>query len=58
MIELTPQVVLVAKAKRFALAKHAGQMYGNAFNNEFDNLRIICPNCHTQIDTFTGRNVK
>ena len=31
---------------------------GNAFNNEFDNLRIICPNCHTQTDTFTGRNVK
>ena len=29
MIELTPQVVLVAKAKRFALVKHAGQMYGD-----------------------------
>lgn len=29
MIELTPQVILEAKAKRFALAKHAGQMYGH-----------------------------
>lgn len=29
MIELTPQVILEAKAKRFALAKHAGQMYGD-----------------------------
>lgn len=29
MIELTPQVVMIAKAKRFALVKHAGQMYGD-----------------------------
>lgn len=31
---------------------------GNAGNNLFDNLRILCPNCHTQTDTFTGRNTK
>lgn len=31
---------------------------GNPFNNLFDNLRILCPNCHTQTDTFTGRNMK
>lgn len=31
---------------------------GNAFNNLFDNLRILCPNCHTQTETFTGRNIK
>lgn len=31
---------------------------GNPFNNLFDNLRILCPNCHTQTDTFTGRNIK
>lgn len=31
---------------------------GDAFNNLFDNLRILCPNCHTQTETFTGRNTK
>lgn len=31
---------------------------GDACNNEFGNLRILCPNCHTQTDTFTGRNFK
>lgn len=30
---------------------------GNNDNNELNNLRIICPNCHSQTVTFTGRNV-
>jgi len=29
MIELTPEVILINKAKRFATERHAGQMYGN-----------------------------
>lgn len=29
MIELTPEVILIAQAKRFATEKHKGQMYGN-----------------------------
>lgn len=31
---------------------------GNACNNLLGNLRILCPNCHTQTDTFTGRNTR
>lgn len=31
---------------------------GNTFNDEMWNLRLICPNCHTQTPTFTGRNTK
>ena len=31
---------------------------GNSENNELDNLRILCPNCHSQTSTFTGKNVK
>jgi 5-methylcytosine-specific restriction endonuclease McrA len=27
-------------------------------DNRFDNLRFVCPNCHTQTDTFSGRNNK
>lgn len=30
---------------------------GNNRDNRIENLRIICPNCHTQTDTFTGRNL-
>ena len=29
---------------------------GNSDNNNLNNLRIICPNCHAQTDTYKGRN--
>lgn len=29
---------------------------GNASNNMPDNLRLICPNCHSQTPTFGNRN--
>jgi Zn finger protein HypA/HybF involved in hydrogenase expression len=29
---------------------------GNSLNNNIYNLRIICPNCHSQTNTFSGRN--
>lgn len=30
---------------------------GNNKNNELNNLRLLCPNCHSQTDTFRGKNV-
>lgn len=29
---------------------------GNNHNNVLENLRILCPNCHSQTDTYCGRN--
>ena len=29
---------------------------GNASNNMPDNLRLMCPNCHSQTETFGGAN--
>lgn len=31
---------------------------GNHDDNKLDNLRILCPNCHSQTKTFGGRNSK
>jgi len=31
---------------------------GNHYNNELINLRIVCPNCHAQMDTNSGKNNK
>ncbi len=31
---------------------------GDNKNNTLPNLRFICPNCHSQTDTFSGRNMK
>lgn len=30
---------------------------GNFKNNNPDNIRAICPNCNSQTDTFTGKNI-
>ena len=29
---------------------------GNNKNNNLNNLRLLCPNCHSQTDTFRGKN--
>ncbi len=29
---------------------------GNGHNHKLENLRLICPNCHSQTDTFCGKN--
>lgn len=31
---------------------------GNKFNNSENNLRLLCPNCHSQTPTWTGRTNK
>ena len=28
---------------------------GDRFNNSIENLRILCPDCHSQTDTYAGR---
>lgn len=30
---------------------------GNNSDNRLNNLRLLCPNCHTQTDTWGGKNV-
>lgn len=30
---------------------------GNRNNNKRENLRLLCPNCHSQTDTWRGRNI-
>jgi len=29
---------------------------GNSKNHKLDNLRMICPNCHSQTETYCGKN--
>ena len=29
---------------------------GNHFDHRKENLRFLCPNCHSQTDTFSGKN--
>lgn len=31
---------------------------GNSSDNRIENLRILCPNCHSQTETYRGKNIK
>jgi hypothetical protein len=31
---------------------------GNSSDNRLENLRILCPHCHSQTDTFSGKRLK
>lgn len=41
-----------------ALSFHLDHIDGDVTNHRLWNLRILCPNCHSQTDTYTGRNKK
>ena len=30
---------------------------GNSHNHKLENLRMICPNCHSQTETYCGKNI-
>ena len=39
------------------LTLHVDHVDGNRKNNEVSNLRFLCPNCHSQTNTYCGRNL-
>jgi AcrR family transcriptional regulator len=38
------------------LALHLHHINGDGRDNRLENLQLLCPNCHSQTDTFAGRN--
>lgn len=40
------------------LTLHVDHVDGDSDNNFPPNLRLLCPNCHSQTETYTGRNTE
>lgn len=40
------------------LSLHLDHIDGDNTNNQISNLRLLCPNCHSQTPTYCGRNKK
>lgn len=38
------------------LVLHLDHVNGRNNDNRIENLRLLCPNCHSQTDTYCGRN--
>jgi 5-methylcytosine-specific restriction endonuclease McrA len=37
---------------------HLDHINGDSKDHRIENLKILCPNCHSQTDTYCGRNIK
>jgi hypothetical protein len=37
---------------------HLDHRNGDRTDNRLENLRLLCPNCHAQTDTYCGRNIR
>lgn len=40
------------------ISLHLDHINGNPKDNRLENLRLLCPNCHSQTSTYCGRNIK
>jgi hypothetical protein len=41
-----------------SLNMHLDHIDGNSHNHKLENLRMVCPNCHSQTETYCGKNNK
>ena len=40
------------------ISMHLDHIDGNHYNHSLENLRVLCPNCHSQTETYAGKKKK
>jgi 5-methylcytosine-specific restriction endonuclease McrA len=58
MLENRCEACGVVEWRGLPLSMHLDHINGVKNDNRFENLRMLCPNCHSQTPTYSGRNVK
>ena len=48
----------ISEWKEQPISLHLDHINGDKFDNTLENLRLLCPNCHSQTDTYCGKNIK
>jgi len=58
MLENRCQICGITDWRDKPLSIHLDHINGVKNDNRLQNLRMLCPNCHSQTPTFSGRNVR
>lgn len=51
-------ICAISEWRQAPLSRHLDHVNGDRCDNRIENLRLLCPNCHSQTPTYCGRNIQ
>ena len=57
LIDYKCQMCNICKWNNMPITFELDHVNGNNRDNRLENLRFLCPNCHSQTDTYKGKNI-